>query len=198
MTNEQLSAALKQGDRSALDALIEQNTAFLLHTANSMANQCRCPQHTDDLIQEGALGMMKAAAQYDPEREAQFLTYAGYWVRKYMRSYLDAAIDEETVSLEEVAQAGEEAGAEKLLTSYALPPESRVIQAESMKELYHALETISVRERAYLWYRFGFPDEAQSQTLKDTASHFRLSKSRAKSTEAQALDNVQLELPWWY
>ena len=114
LTNEQLCAALKQGDRSALDALIEQNTAFLLHTANSMANQYRCPQHTDDLIQEGALGMMKAAAQYDPEREVQFLTYAGYWVRKYMRSYLDAAIDVETVSLEEVAQAREEAGAEKL------------------------------------------------------------------------------------
>lgn len=198
MTNEQLCAALKQGNRSALDTLIEQNTAFLLHTANSMANQYRCPQHTDDLIQEGALGMMKAAAQYEPDREAQFLTYAGYWVRKYMRSYLDAAIDEETVSLEEVVQAGEDAGAEKLLTSYALSPENRVLQAESTKELYHALETLSARERAYLWYRYGFPDEDQNKTLKDTASHFRLSESRAKSTEAKALDNVQLELPWWY
>ena len=57
---------------------------------------------------------------------------------------------------------------------------------------------ISTRERTYLWYRFGFPDEPQNKTIKDTASHFHLSESRAKSTEAAALDNIRLELPWWY
>ena len=64
--------------------------------------------------------------------------------------------------------------------------------------VYNALEAISTRERTYLWYRFGFPDEPQNRTIKDTASHFHLSESRAKSTEAAALDNIRLELPWWY
>lgn len=142
--------------------------------------------------------MMQTAEQYDPAREAQFLTYAGYRVRKLMRDYLDAEAAEKTVSLEEVMQAGEESAAELFLSSLAQSPESRLLQAESTEELYYALETIPERERVYLWYRFGFPDESQSQTLKDTASHFHLSTHRAKSTEAQALDNVRLELPWWY
>ena len=34
--------------------------------------------------------------------------------------------------------------------------------------------------------------------LIGTALHFHLSESRAKSTEALALDNLWLELPWWF
>ena len=34
--------------------------------------------------------------------------------------------------------------------------------------------------------------------LNETAKHFHLSESRARSTEALALDNVWLELPWWF
>ena len=85
MTNERLCAALRQGDRSALDALIEQNMAFIRHVANSLANQHHRPLLADDLVQEGALGLMKAAELYDPAHGTQFLTYAGYWVRKYIR-----------------------------------------------------------------------------------------------------------------
>jgi RNA polymerase primary sigma factor/RNA polymerase sporulation-specific sigma factor len=33
--------------------------------------------------------------------------------------------------------------------------------------------------------------------LNETAKHFRLSESRAKSTEKLALDHVKMELPWW-
>ena len=197
MTNEQLCAALRQGDRSALDALVEQNMVFIRHAASSLANQYHRPQLADDLAQEGALGLMKAAELYDPAHGTQFLTYAGYWVRKYIRDYLDTETDAETISLTEIEQAGEEAASEPLYASFA-SLESRLIQSESMTELYHALEAVSARERTYLWYRFGFPDEPQNKTIKDTASHFHLSESRAKTTEAAALDNVRLELPWWY
>ena len=170
---------------------------FIRHAASSLANQYHRPQLADDLAQEGALGLMKAAELYDPAHGTQFLTYAGYWVRKYIRDYLDVEADAETISLTEIEQAGEEAASEPLYASFA-SPESRLIQSESMTELYHALEAVSARERTYLWYRFGFPDEPQSRTIKDTASHFHLSESRAKSTEAAALDNARLELPWWY
>ena len=41
-------------------------------------------------------------------------------------------------------------------------------------------------------------DDDTEHPLTETAKHFNLSVSRAKKTEAQALDNVWLELPWWY
>ena len=49
----------------------------------------------------------------------------------------------------------------------------------------------------YLRYRFGFDDDVE-HPLTETAKHFHLSESRARKTEVQALDDVWLELPWWY
>ena len=59
------------------------------------------------------------------------------------------------------------------------------------------VDMIEDREERYLRYRFGFDDDME-HPLTETAKHFRLSESRAKKTEALALDNVWLELPWWY
>ena len=53
------------------------------------------------------------------------------------------------------------------------------------------------QEKQYLRYCFGFDDDTE-HPLAETAKHFNLSVSRAKKTEAQALDNVWLELLWWY
>lgn len=60
-----------------------------------------------------------------------------------------------------------------------------------MISITHMIEN---REEQYLRYRFGFDDDTE-YSLTETAMHFHLSESRAKSTEALALDNVWLELP---
>ena len=76
-------------------------------------------------------------------------------------------------------------------------PEQIYIAKETHEEIHTALEMIEAREKAYLWYRFGFADDIL-HPLNETADHFHLSESRAKSTEKLALDNFWLELPWWY
>ena len=80
---------------------------------------------------------------------------------------------------------------------YASEPEKIMEEAENRKELYDGLRCISERERVYLLYRFGFEDDME-HPLVGTALHFHLSESRARSTEVLALDNLWLELPWWY
>jgi len=76
-------------------------------------------------------------------------------------------------------------------------PEQIYIAKETHEEIHTALQMIEAREKAYLWYRFGFADDIL-HPLNETADHFHLSESRAKSTEKLALDNLWLELPWWY
>ena len=76
-------------------------------------------------------------------------------------------------------------------------PEQIYIAKETPEEIHTALQMIEAREKAYLWYRFGFADDIL-HPLNETADHFHLSESRAKSTEKLALDNFWLELPWWY
>ena len=191
-TNEQLCAEWKRGNQAALDALIVNNLPFVRREANRLADQFRTYQHTDDLVQEGTLGMIEAAERYDQEKETGFLTCAAYWVRKQMREYLNSVLSGDTVSLEELAQT-EETAAEHFSENGS--PENILIWKETIEELYHAMRTIPRREFVYLWYRFGFPDEPENRTRKDTAKHFHLTESRAKATEEMALDNMRWELP---
>ena len=79
----------------------------------------------------------------------------------------------------------------------ARSPEEIYIKQEELSELYQALEKLSAREQTYLLYRFGFADDT-AHPLIGTALHFHLTESRAKRTEEQALDNLWLELPWWF
>ena len=48
-----------------------------------------------------------------------------------------------------------------------------------------------------LLYRYGFTD-GEEYLLIGTAIYFHLTKRRAKKTEEQAMDNLWLELPWWF
>ena len=197
-TNEQLCAALKQGDRTALDALVEQNMSFLRRKAKSLANQFNRPQTADDLVQEGSIALMEAAERYDPKREALFLTYADMRVFKAMRHYLDFIIAAECVDLDEIAKAEEVALSVWDEINYIQSPENWVIQKETAHELFDAVRACSKREQTYISYRFGYPDDLPDKTLKEAAAHFHLTESRAKKLEAMALDNIRLELPWWY
>ena len=198
MTNEQLCAALKQGNRSALDTLVEQNMSFLRRKANSLANQFKRPHTANDLGQEGAIALMEAAERYDPARGALFLTYADKRVFKAMRNHLDFFIAAECDDLDEIAGAEESALSAWDEINYVWPPESWVIRKETAQELFDAVRVCSKREQTYISYRFGYPDGSPEKTLKESAAHFHLTESRAKKLEALALDNIRLELPWWY
>ncbi len=46
------------------------------------------PDDQQDLMQEGYIGLMEAAKKYDPDTGVRFDSYAGWWVRKYMREYI--------------------------------------------------------------------------------------------------------------
>ena len=79
----------------------------------------------------------------------------------------------------------------------AKSPEKIYIEQETLRELYEALDRIEEREQAYLLYRYGFTDDVE-HTMIGTAIHFNLRESRAKKLEETAMDNLWLELPWWY
>lgn len=197
-TNEQLCAALKQGDRSALDTLVEQNMSFLRRKANKLANQFKRPHTVNDLVQEGAIALMEAAERYDPAHGALFQNYADKRVFKAMRNHLDFFIAAECDDLDEIAGAEESALSAWDEINYEWSPESWVIRKETAQELFDAVRVCSKREQTYISYRFGYPDGSPEKTLKESAAHFHLTESRAKKLEALALDNIRLELPWWY
>ena len=76
-------------------------------------------------------------------------------------------------------------------------PQRILEEQESRRELYSGLQRLTDREQTYLLYRYGFTD-GEEHPLIGTAIYFHLTKGRAKKTEEQAMDNLWLELPWWF
>ena len=101
------------------------------------------------------------------------------------------------ISLDELAKDEAQSRHSFLADPTRQTPEQIYLAKERIDDLHHALSMIADREEQYLRYRFGFDDDME-HPLTETARHFHLSESRAKSTEALALDNVWLGLPWWY
>lgn len=84
MTNEALVIDYQSGNTEALNQLIDQNKGLVLHFANKYCSLCQFSfVDMDDLIQEGMIGLMNAAKNFNPEqeeddpgKEALFSTYA--------------------------------------------------------------------------------------------------------------------------
>lgn len=199
LSNEELCVSARRGDASARNELVENNMGFIRKTAHELWSSQRelnaaLLLDREDLEQEGALGLLRCVDTFDPESGVKFLSYAAPAVRNAM---LDS-IRERSRTFE-----AQNIGSRISLESAALygtgkTPEQLYLERESFEELHAALGRIEPRQRGYIEYRFGFDDEDTERTLTQTARHFHLSESRARATERQALDDMRLELPWWY
>lgn len=217
MTNERLCALAQKGDEAAREILIEKNMGFIVQTADLVYRSSSLEGSdlnidVDDLVQEGSIGLLRAVDGFDPARKLRFLTYAAPFIRNAMTDlvrdafsrYEQRMVDSENgmglqkVRLDEVLP-GEERllRMEAVADSAAKSPEQVYEERETLRELYEGLGQISEREQTYLLYRHGFTDDI-GHTLIGTAIHFHLSENRAKKLEGEAMDNLWLELPWWF
>ena len=81
-----LAARIQQGDVRAKDRLVEANMRLVINVARTYHN-CLIP--FEDLIQEGAIGLMTAAERFDPSKGYRFSTYATHWIRQSISRAID-------------------------------------------------------------------------------------------------------------
>ena len=74
-----LSHQIKAGNTVALDTLVKSNLRFVISVAKQYQNQGLT---LSDLINEGNLGLMKAASRFDATRGFKFISYAVWWIRQ--------------------------------------------------------------------------------------------------------------------
>ena len=193
MTNEELCVKARAGDLDARNELIMQNIDFIRAQAWDLI--LRYPTYDireTDLEQEGCIGMLRAVSTFDPARGNKFLTYAKWWIVKYMKKHIKGVVKNQppvqtihhTIWQENRIKADER--------KYDLrPQEIRVLRYIRVEQLYYGFQKLMPRQQEYLRYRFGFDEEDHERSMKETAEYFHLRVVRAKKLEREALNQLR-------
>lgn len=154
LTDEQLIEQLRAGDKRIMDYILDKYKPLVLGKANAMF---LIGGDTDDLIQEGMIGLFKAIRDYKPDKEASFFHFAELCITRQLYSAVEASNRKKHVPLNTYvsfySKTGEEGKslAETLPTDVMDNPEQLIIAQENLAQLWEDLKArLSDMEREVL------------------------------------------------
>jgi len=127
----ELARRIRKGDRKALEELTKANLRFVVSVAKQYQNQGLT---LPDLINEGNLGLIKAAEKFDETRGFKFISYAVWWIRQ---SILQALAEQSRIVRLPLNQVGQLNRINRLFSKFEQENE----RTPSVEELAEVLET---------------------------------------------------------
>lgn len=143
LSDEQLIEQLRQGDNDITDYIMEKYKPLVRKKSNAMY---LIGGETDDLIQEGMIGLFKAVRDYLPDRESSFYHFAELCITRQIYSAIEASNRKKHIPLNNyisfnAEDKGEGIPLEELLSSHQMEsPEQMVIEHENQRDFYHRLQ----------------------------------------------------------
>jgi RNA polymerase sigma factor (sigma-70 family) len=204
-----LAARAAKGDHQARRRLIEHHLGLVVMLARRYGNR---GLPLLDLIEEGNLGLLRAAQKFDPERGCRFSSYAKWWIRQAIELALmtqkgavrvPVHVARESKRRARLASPGQPSASppseptetsDTALASIVAPeheqPEWLLHLASQRTQLERALLQLKTIERNVLEARFGLPDDA-TRTLQSIGRQLNLSSERVRQIEAEALGKLR-------
>ena len=133
----ELAQRIRQGDERALNRLVKANLRFVVSVAKQYQNQ---GLSLPDLINEGNLGLIKAAQKFDETRGFKFISYAVWWIRQ---SILQALAEQARIVRLPLNQVGSLNKISKALSKFEQENERRPSAEELSQELDMPVEKIA-------------------------------------------------------
>ena len=115
----ELASRIRNGDRKALERLTKANLRFVVSVAKQYQNQ---GLSLPDLINEGNVGLIKAAERFDETRGFKFISYAVWWIRQ---SILQALAEQSRIVRLPLNQVGAAGKINRLLSKFEQENERR-------------------------------------------------------------------------
>lgn len=133
----ELARRIKAGDRQALEKLVKANLRFVVSVAKQYQHQ---GLDLPDLINEGNLGLIRAAQKFDETRGFKFISYAVWWIRQ---SILQALAEQARIVRQPLNQVGLSNKINKELAKFEQENERRPSAEELAERLELPVEKIS-------------------------------------------------------
>ena len=133
----ELAQRIREGDDAALEKLVNANLRFVVSVAKQYQNQ---GLSLPDLINEGNVGLIKAAQKFDETRGFKFISYAVWWIRQ---SILQAIAEQSRLIRVPLNQVGSVNRVNKAQAQFEQRHERRASAEELAKELEMPIDKIS-------------------------------------------------------
>jgi len=153
-TDEELIEKLRTGNAEIADYIMEKYKPLVRKKTNAMY---LIGGETEDLIQEGMIGLFKAVRDYNPHKEVSFFSFAELCVNRQLYSALEASNRKKHIPLNTyISFSNQEmeggVNLEQVITDKTISPEEMLIEQERQIEFVsHLEEKLSPMERKVLY-----------------------------------------------
>lgn len=196
MTNEELVQLYQNGDKKALNDLVELNTGLVYKLANKFYTEKTSSIDIEDLQQEGFIGLVMAAKKYDfnNPKKAKFSTYAVFWIYQKMNRYINQKNTNEETSLNVSLSDSSNKEIMDYIESvdYSFENiEEQIYNKQLRKELEEVMEKHNtLQERELLKLRCGW-DNNKCMTLEEIGEIFNILRGRVRQIENKSLRKIR-------
>ena len=191
-----LSARIKAGDERALNRLIEANLRFVVAIARQYQGKGLA---MEDLVSEGNLGLMKAAAKFDGERGLRFVNYAVVFVRQQIERALKVECGEQRLESRKDgkirsvdAPLGSKANVSLLsvlVDGNSPMADERTYSQAVETAVEYALRSLDERETKVVSAFFGI--EQDHLTMQEIADDMNLKRERVRQIRDRAIRRLR-------
>ena len=154
VADEELIERLRTGEKEIADYIMEKYKPLVRKKTNAMY---LIGGETEDLIQEGMIGLFKAVRDYDDQKNASFFSFADLCITRQLYSALEAYNRKKHSPLNNyvsfsTSEDAEGAYLEELFSGHSISPEQMLIEKEGKQEFFAGLEqNLSTMEKKVLY-----------------------------------------------
>ena len=199
MTNEELVKQYQEGDKQALEIIIDNNKGLVYKVAKKFYTEKTNSISCEDLIQEGYLGLMRAAEMYkcDHDNRASFSTYAFQWIFQKIHRFLTQKNTNNETSLNAPAYANDESNDSEIIdyiegVNYDYENVEEQIFIGELKESVNGAmnEYLSLKQRQILSLSYGI-DGLEPMIDEEIGELFNVSGSNIQATRRHSLRKLK-------